>query len=1120
MSEHIKICREFCAKMKKQSALTNGMHEDQLKPLVSKLLKDFANLYGRSDFETAPEQYVSESKVRPDITVYLGGLICGRVELKNPSIDLGAHRLDKRNKKQRERLSSLPNVLHTNGREWKLFHWEKTAKEVRFPKDPTSDGADGVDAESAFNLYALLKDFLGWKPNTPNEPSRLAEHLARLTQILREEAGAALKRKDSSVLILKEDLRKFSSLSSAAMSGLDIADVIAQTVTYSLLWARLEGAKNLALGEAAQYLHKKNEVLKALLELFAKAENELDTGFRLLRRSLEALDVEKFSTTSEMDVYFYEHFLRAYDPRLSKDAGIYYTPKEIVALQARLTSGILEEHFNKTEGLASEGVVLLDPAVGTGAYLIEAFRQGMVSIEKRFGKAQVPASAEHMMKNMYGIERLVGPYIVSHVQLSKAFQECQNGAKTGDGKPQVYLGDTLSSPRKSQHFAFHYQELTEERENLRKLKTEGEILVCIGNPPYDRQTIEAGDKNKHRKGGWVRYGDDVEGEEKSDKQGEPAILEAFLKPARDAGEGINLKSLYNDYVYFWRWALWRLFEQQKGGGIISFITASSYLRGPGFVGMREVMRRTFDELWIIDLEGGSLGARVSANVFSIRTPVAIAVGYRGEKPQPTKAAQVRYVKIPGETGEEKRELLNHIERLDKDNVFAAKGQKKGGKKFSSLTLEWRDCSQDWHAPFMPVGEGEFFEWPKLADLFPWVHTGCNFQRKWPIGETKEVLEKRWRKLVSAPVEEKAVLFKETRDRKINHTTETNIPGGSKPSIGDLETDASLPDIQHYSYRCLDNKFALVDTRLCDYMSTPLWRSLSDEQVFFMSLQTTPFGEGPAISAAPYLPDRDHFNGGGKTVMPLYRDSDAGEPNITHGLLALLAEQYKADITPEDLAAYVYALLGGQSYTQIFQSELEIPGARIPITKDSELFKKASERGKELIWLHTYAQRFRDKRQNRNGRIPKGSAEVRSAITEYPNEFSYNPESKELHVGNGRIGSIDPKIWNYEISRSRVVESWLGYRMKKPRGRKSSKLDYIRPRHCSADMTTTLISLVWILEATLNMEPELESILQAVIKSKCFRADDLPIPSEAQKKPPKSVANPIPILDIDGEIQSD
>ena len=88
----------------------------------------------------------------------------------------------------------------------------------------------------------------------------------------------------------------------------------------------------------------------------------------------------------------------------------------------------------------------------------------------------------------------------------------------------------------------------------------------------------------------------------------------------------HIASLYNTYVYFWRWALWKVFDSTNGPGVVSFITASSYLNGPGFLGMREVMRQVFDELWIIDLEGGNLGARKTENVFAIQTPVAIAIG--------------------------------------------------------------------------------------------------------------------------------------------------------------------------------------------------------------------------------------------------------------------------------------------------------------------------------------------------------------------------------------------------------------------------------------------------------------------------------------------------------------
>ena len=93
-------------------------------------------------------------------------------------------------------------------------------------------------------------------------------------------------------------------------------------------------------------------------------------------------------------------------------------------------------------------------------------------------------------------------------------------------------------------------------------------------------------------------------------------------------------------------------------------------------------------------------------------------------------------------------------------------------------------------------------------------------------------------------------------------------------------------------------------------------------------------------------------------MPLYRDREGKEPNVTGGLLDTLGAQYGEKPTAEDLAAYVYALLGGQSYARRFWNELETPGPRVPVTKDGALFAKAAALGRRLIWLHTYAERFR------------------------------------------------------------------------------------------------------------------------------------------------------------------
>ena len=118
----------------------------------------------------------------------------------------------------------------------------------------------------------------------------------------------------------------------------------------------------------------------------------------------------------------------------------------------------------------------------------------------------------------------------------------------------------------------------------------------------------------------------------------------FIQPAIDAGYGVHVKNLYNLYVYFWRWALWKVFEHEtsRGPGVVSFISAASYLDGDAFCGMRKHMRRLCDEIWILDLGGEGRGTRKSDNVFAIQTPVAIAVAVRSGKAKRNKPAKVLY----------------------------------------------------------------------------------------------------------------------------------------------------------------------------------------------------------------------------------------------------------------------------------------------------------------------------------------------------------------------------------------------------------------------------------------------------------------------------------------------
>jgi hypothetical protein len=702
-----------------------------------------------------------------------------------------------------------------------------------------------------------------------------------------------------------------------------------------------------------------------------------------------------------------------------------------------------------------------------------------------------------MAENLHAFEVLVGPYAVAHLRLTQALEGAMNDAKAA-GQPEekldkrlnIYLADTLESPNAAPPggLTLTYRALTAEHEAARKVKQGGDILVCLGNPPYDRQTIEEGDTTTQRKGGWVRFGDQVKGGAKQAQQGEIAILKDFTDPATKAGAGVHLKNLYNDYVYFWRWALWRLFERQNGGGIVTFITASSYLAGPGFVGVREVMRKTFDELWIIDLGGDNLGTRKTPNVFNIQTPVAIAIGVRASKGSPEKPAKVRYAKVEGETREAKLAQLEGIA------AFAG--------------LAWRDCPDDWHKPFLPIGTGDFFQWPMLIDMFPYQRSGSKFGRPWPIAETQELLLRRWNKLLAESGASRARHFKNNKYRKIERRYRDHLSGDEMPSIDGLKPGSAAPKISPYAFRSFDRHLALEDIRFNDRMGEVLWRLQGQSQLYLTALATEALGAGQGIIASTSVPDLHHFRGsfGGKDVIPFYRDATGTDPNVTGGLLDALGKAYGTSPSAEDLAAYVYALLGGQSYTKRFWNELETPGPRVPMTKDGASFEAAAKLGRKLIWLHTYAERFRA--ADRGDEVPIGKATtikgVSSAPAHYPAKYAYDAAKREITVGDGRFGPVAPEVWEFEVSGLKVVQSWLGYRMKKRAGKKSSPLDEIRPELWTARMSDEFLELLWVLEATLAMEPDLAAALDKVVSGPCFAASDLPVPTPGEQKAPGAV----------------
>ncbi len=1061
------------------TSIINANPEDQLKTPAQNLLR---SVVART--QTRTEVQVEGLNARPDIGVTVKDLLCGFVELKAPGKGARPDRFRGADKKQWEKLKALPNLIYTDGNEWALYRSGESKSEViRFAGDVTIKGVGAIIDEDAAKLHTLLLDFLNWQPIAPNSPQALAQTLAPLCRLLREDVLVATSNPASSLTQLAGEWRVYLFPDA---DDEQFADAYAQTLTYALLLARLNGESRLTTATAAAALDSGHGLLAQTLRLLtqAGARSEIETAVGLLERVIAAVDPAQLHRRGDPWLYFYEDFLTAYDPELRRKRGVYYTPMQVIGAKVRLVADLLERRFDKPLTFADDGVVFLDPAAGTAAYPVAAIAYALEKVAARFGEGMVSARATECAQNINAFEILVGPYAVAHLRLTQIIADA-GGTLPADGA-QVFLTDTLESPHadppQPNLFA---RKLTDEHRRAQRVKRSTRVLVCMGNPPYEREQRENNaNEAEERKGGWVRHGDPDDAENRP-------IMRDFTEPATEIGAGVHVKNLYNDYVYFWRWALWKLFEnpEASGPGVIAFITASSYLLGPGFVGMRRKMRECFDELWIIDLEGSNLGARKTENVFAIQTPVAIAIGVRYGEARPETPAITHHTKITG-TREEKLAQLERVRSFD--------------------DLEWRECYKGWIQPFIPEGTGDYFAWPLLTDLFPWQHSGVQFKRTWPIGETREILQARWEELLTRTGDARREAFRETRDRKVNRQyTALDDPNrrlavGRLAAISSLSSDASSVIPTRYAFRSFDRQWALTDTRLGDFLRPVFWKAHSENQIYMTSLLGDVLGLGSAATACAFVPDLHHFSGrGGKDVIPLYRNAEATQPNITHDLLPTLVRELGTEVSAEDFLCYVYAILASPFYVERFSEELLEPGPRIPITKDPNLFRHAVELGRELLRLHTFGERFVPVGQMR-GKVPQGRARcVRGVPTTregYPEEFSHESTPQLLHIGAGEFSPISDAVWNFSISRLSVLQSWLNYRMKSGAGRQSSPLDKIRPEQWTASMTQELLELIWVLEATVEMFPQAEELLNRVLETSTFQVSELPQPTEEERRP--------------------
>lgn len=1057
------VSRFGAAATSKLSAVSvRGEPEDQLRNPLEGLFGGLCELAAldAGKLTLIGESSLAEMHTRPDFAVSYENALVGYIEVKAPGKGADPRKFRERHdKEQWKRLQALPNLLYTDGNSFSLWRDGELVGSIQHLVGDVE--TDGAQLRPSQGLLGLVSDFLRWSPTSPRSARQLASIAARLCRLLRDEVTEQLDRNDPALTSLADEWRH---LLFPEATGVEFADGYAQAVTFGLLLARAENISlELGIYTVAKRLGSSHSLIGAALRVLtdeAVQAETLATSVATLTRVLAVVDWAKLSKgDAEAWLYFYESFLSEYDPALRRKTGSYYTPPEVVEAMTRLVDEAVRDRLDRPMGLADGDVTVVDPAMGTGTFLLSVLRRVADTLAEDLGQGAVPAALTQVLRRTIGFELQLGPFAVAQLRILAELVEL--GVPTASNPPlRTYVTNTLDNPyAEDEHLGMLYEPIARSRREANKIKKDEPVFVVLGNPPYREKSRGAG--------GWIEDGDQADSR--------TALLRDYMPPS-DWGVGAHVKHLYNPYVYFWRWASWKVFEHHRDAdrGVVCLITVAGFLDGPGFARMREHLRTQADAIWVIDCSPEGHQPATNTRVFeAVQQPVCIVLALRdgstGDKPAPVRT----------------RTLGRGPRRAKFDELTAL-----------SLTDDgWTDGAEDPRAPFTPKAGGRWADMPGLDVLLSWSGSGTMPGRTWVVAPDAETLKQRWQRLITAkPAEKPELLSEHKRDRRVDTRLKDNLPGYPPPvgPIGDESGQCPAP--LRIGYRSFDRQWIIPDKRLINQPNPRLWACRGEHQIYLTAPHDSSPTAGPALSFTALVPDLHHYKGSfGGRAYPLWLDQDATTANVSNGVLAALEQHLGTRPSGQDVFAYLAAVAAHPGYTDTFAPDLASnPGLRIPITADWELFSEAVELGRSVIWLHTFGQRFVDPnkgRPRRAPRLPKGeapqvAAQIPSEATAMPDVLSYDATKQQLLVGDGVIENVSPAVWAYEVSGVRVLTKWFSYRRRSRErptmGRRVSPLQAIQPDAWQAEYTSDLIDILNVLELLVRHEPVQADLLVRIL----------------------------------------
>jgi len=805
--------------------------------------------------------------------------------------------------------------------------------------------------------------------------TKLAEVLASLASGIRDRAKTMLAAENERGPLTKL-FRAFQTALLHDLTPETFADTYAQSITYGLLTAafsRPETAHHtngvtLVADNVTDNVPVTNPFLKEMLETFLKVggrkvgidfdELGIQDVVELLRSDetdLPAIIKDFGNKNSDKDpvVYFYEHFLSAYDKQLKIQRGVFYTPRPVVSYIVRSVHELLQTEFGLIDGLAdtatwsdvakrhkglkipadtnpeSPFVQILDPATGTATFLVEVIdviHRTLAAKWTRQGRSKSQQQAawneyvpQYLLPRLHGYELMMAPYAVAHMKIGLKLYE--TGYRfASDERVRVYLTNTLDPPsddKRQREFEQWVPALAHEAQAVNAIKRSQRFTIVIGNPPYAGISANM-------------------------SQTAQRLVDAYKFVD---GAPLNERKLWlqDDYVKFIRTAQTTILQARTG--ILGYITNHGYLDNPTFRGMRQSLMNTFQCVRVLDLHGNankmerSPDGSEDKNVFDIRQGVAICLASRGG----TEVA-VRHAGLWGSREEKYAWLGRHsvgdtsFMRLAPDSPYYF---------FEPQNTDCRDeYDRGWKInEFMPVNSAGFitardhfvvdfdrdellsriadFVDPKLSDeqIRSKYFAGCGSD-KYPDGDTRGWKVPQARKRIQADRvwrERVATCFYRPFDRRVIYWADWMVDWPRPEVMGHMLAGPNLAF--HVCRQSVSEQWAhvLVTTSIVDdcYVSNK-----TRERGYTHPLYLYPTAGGLGLS--------------GKR-----------EANFKPAFLQALRESLKTaaqknslpqGLTPEDIFHYAYAVFHSPGYRCRYAEFLKIDFPRLPLTGNMELFR--------------------------------------------------------------------------------------------------------------------------------------------------------------------------------------